>query len=242
VPVEFALPVFAQVALSLQDRIRAGVYEPGSQLPTEAELTAEFGVSRSTVAKALDALRRDGWIDSQRGRGVFVRGVPADVESERHGLGLFGQGEAEAGRRLVAAGVGRPAARVAVELGLGETDEAVFRRWLAVERDGSPVELVTAWFPTALADGTLLGSDEPMTDGIRQHLQARKRVRVNHLTERVSSRLASAEEVRLLEMPRRGPVLAVLVVAQEAAGKVVTVLDAVLPGDRHELEDTYTLP
>jgi len=42
-------------------------------------------------------------------------------------------------------------------------------------------------------------------------------------------------------MPRRTPVLSALVTAYSSAGAVLQVADAVLPGDRHELEDAYGL-
>jgi GntR family transcriptional regulator len=90
-----------------------------------------------------------------------------------------------------------------------------------------------------VASGTLLGSADPIAEGIREHLRARKRLRVDHLTQRVTARLPAAEEAKALEMPRRTPVLGVLVVAYDAASGLVQVVDAVLPGDRHELEDSY---
>ena len=50
----------------VRDRLLQAIAErglrPGDQLPTEAEVTAMFGVSRSTVREALRLLERDGLV------------------------------------------------------------------------------------------------------------------------------------------------------------------------------------
>jgi len=237
--VEFAPPRYVQMVNAIQERIEAGTYLPGSLLPSENQLITEFGVSRTTVTRALNLLRQDGWIDSQQGKGTFVRGRPADAGRVRQGQLLVDRADSDPHTRLLGAGTGRPPGRVAEVLGVAETATAVYRRLLTVEPDGTPAELVTAWFPPEVASGTLLGSPDTITEGIREHLRARKRLRVDHLTQRVTARLPAADEAKALDMPRRTPVLGVLVLAHDAAGGLVQVVDAVLPGDRHELEDTY---
>jgi len=237
--VDFTPPRYAQMVAALQQRIESGAYPPGSLLPSENQLIAEFGVSRTTVTRALHLLRQDGWIDSQQGRGTFVRGRPTTAGRVRHGQQVLDQADTAPAARLLGAGTARPPAWVTAALGTGEGATAVYRRRLTVEGDGTPAELVTAWFPADLAAGTLLASPEPIPEGVREHLRARKRARADHLTERVTARLPTAEEARLLGIPRRTPVLAVLVTARDSTGHVLQVADAVLPADRHELEDTY---
>jgi GntR family transcriptional regulator len=237
--VEFAPPRYVQMVNAIQQRIEAGAYPPGSLLPSENQLIAEFGVSRTTVTRALNLLRQDGWIDSQQGKGTFIRGRPADAGRVRHGQEVLSRPDASARVRLLDVGTARPPARVAEALGVAETAKVIYRRWLAVEPDGTPAELVTTWFPPDVAAGTLLDAPDPITEGITEHLRARKRLRVDHLTERVTARLPTADEAGALGMPRRMPVLGVLVIAHDATGRVVQVADVVLPGDRHELEDTY---
>src|SRR6056297_3114137 len=46
--------------------------EPVAKLPTEADLAQRFGVSRTTLTKALDALKQKGYIKKRRGHGNFV--------------------------------------------------------------------------------------------------------------------------------------------------------------------------
>ena len=60
----------------VRDRLLQAIVErglrPGDQLPTEAEVTALFGVSRSTVREALRLLERDGLVRTEHGRGRFL--------------------------------------------------------------------------------------------------------------------------------------------------------------------------
>jgi len=61
---------YVDVAQAIQGHLRAGTYRPGSLLPTERELQGSFGVSRSTVRKALQHLVESGWAETIANRGV----------------------------------------------------------------------------------------------------------------------------------------------------------------------------
>src|SRR5216684_1929555 len=74
---EYTPPKYAQVIEELQRRIENGEYAPGSLLPSEHQLSAEFAIARPTVVRALRVLRDNGWIETQQGKGSFVRGRPA---------------------------------------------------------------------------------------------------------------------------------------------------------------------
>ena len=64
---------------TLLDWIREGQYPPGSRLPSVAELVEQFGVSRTVVREALQALVGMRLIDMRSGMGSFVRAVPAHM-------------------------------------------------------------------------------------------------------------------------------------------------------------------
>lgn len=59
---------------SLGDRIRDGRLAPGTKLPTEAEIMAEHGVSRTVVREALSRLQAAGQVRTRHGIGTFVVG------------------------------------------------------------------------------------------------------------------------------------------------------------------------
>ena len=60
------------VAERLRDCIRTGDYASGSFLPGERDLAEEFGVSRGTVATAMEALLAERLIEQIQGRGTRV--------------------------------------------------------------------------------------------------------------------------------------------------------------------------
>jgi len=103
---DYAPPKYAQVVAEIKARIERGDYPPGSLLPSEHQLVAEFGVSRPTIVKSLSALRQDGWIDTQQGKGSFVRGRPAldGAERSRPGADILQVPEADLSGELVQAG------------------------------------------------------------------------------------------------------------------------------------------
>ena len=67
-----SVPVYRQIVEQVCRAIDAGVYRPGEALPSQRTLALELRVNPNTVQRAFDELLRDGVIESQRGRGVFV--------------------------------------------------------------------------------------------------------------------------------------------------------------------------
>ncbi|MFE6282599.1 GntR family transcriptional regulator [Streptomyces sp. NPDC057877] len=238
---EVEAPKYVRLAQTIQRRIEDGTYSPGTRVPSENQLVQAFGMSRPTVVRALDLLKRDGWLESRQGYGTIVRGRPEVVEQkDRRGREALERDESRASGRLIEVGRVPVPARVASLLGLPKKAYVLMRRFL-VEVDSEPAELVSSYFPADLTEGTDLGASEVLSGSVREHLEARRKVRFDHVTERVSARLPSSDEAVLLELPDAVPVLSVLVVALDASGQALQVADVVLPGDRQELEDAYRL-
>jgi DNA-binding FadR family transcriptional regulator len=66
------LSLSEQVMHDLDARIGQGELRPGDRLPTERELMARYGVSRTVVREAMSSLRAAGKLATQQGRGAFV--------------------------------------------------------------------------------------------------------------------------------------------------------------------------
>jgi GntR family transcriptional regulator len=64
--------LYAQVESVLATGIADGTFPSGSQLPTEDILLQRFGVSRTTLQKAIQNLINRGLIEIRRGKGTFV--------------------------------------------------------------------------------------------------------------------------------------------------------------------------
>lgn len=239
-PYEYTPPKYAQVVAELQRRIESGEYPPGSLLPSEHQLSDEFQIARPTAVRALRVLRQDGWIETQQGKGSFVRGRPAlaGLEARRPGEDVLNRNELDEPGELIEVGVSNPPARVTALLGLADGTETLARRWL-VRRDGEASEIVTWWVPALLADGTDLASETPLRGGVRAHLARRKGVRVDHVVEQVVARHPTGQEAELLGVDKTSAMLVLYVAGRDATGSSVLALELVMPGDLHELEDAY---
>lgn len=62
-----------ETTAALRAKIAAGPMKTGDRLPTEKELEAEFGVSRTVIREAVAVLKADGLVEPRRGAGIFVR-------------------------------------------------------------------------------------------------------------------------------------------------------------------------
>jgi len=74
------VPAWRQLADALRDRIAAGEWPPGARLPSETRLTQEYALGRTTVRRAVAALRAEGVVEVQHGWGTRV---PSAREVER---------------------------------------------------------------------------------------------------------------------------------------------------------------
>lgn len=65
-------PLYARMETVLASEIESSILVPGSQLPPEGSLMERFGVSRTTVRKAVANLVTRGLLEIRRGKGTFV--------------------------------------------------------------------------------------------------------------------------------------------------------------------------
>ena len=73
-------PLYTQIAELLRTRIDRDELRVGDRLDSEPRLSRELGVSRATVAKALELLVRGGYIERRQGQGTFVTRSPLERE------------------------------------------------------------------------------------------------------------------------------------------------------------------
>ncbi len=67
-----ATPLSVQVAADIEAEIDAGTLAPDTRLPSELELSQQYGVARITVRRAMAELRERGKIVTVQGRGTYV--------------------------------------------------------------------------------------------------------------------------------------------------------------------------
>lgn len=241
-PIEVAIPKYVQVVNAVQARIEDGTYPPGMMIPSETELMREFQASRPIVVRAFDLLRQDHWIEARQGKGRFVLGPPARSAGRDRGkaYALLNGGEGASVHVLSAGPVLTPA-RVASALGVDQGTAVIARQRLVVVDEVGPVELGTTYIPIQLAAGTQVSDRAPISEGVLQHLARVKGVIFDHVAERLSARLPTTEEAKLLDIGRREPVLGAVLTVCDRTAQPLLAVDLVLPGSRHELQDVFAL-
>lgn len=67
------IALYYQLKEELRRKILSGEWKEGSKLPSEKDICEIFGVSRTTVRKAVDELEAEGYLVKKQGRGTFVK-------------------------------------------------------------------------------------------------------------------------------------------------------------------------
>jgi GntR family transcriptional regulator len=218
------------LAADLRRRLSGGQF--AERFPTEAELVRTYSVSRATVRQALARLRDDGLVESRQGAGTFVAdparmGETWGVASLALSLTALGVVESSVVRHR---GI-EEAADHADRLGLAPGDPVV-----RIERvrmgDGEPLAVDRSWLPGNLAAPLL---DADLTSGsLYAALAATCGVRVTGGTEELRPAPATADDRRLLHLPR-GEAVFVLDRVALAGTRPVEVRTTVMRGDRYGL-------
>ncbi len=67
------LPIYRQIMRQITEAVAGGRLKAGDKLPSHRELSETIAVAPLTVKKAYDELEALGFLETQRGRGTFVR-------------------------------------------------------------------------------------------------------------------------------------------------------------------------
>ena len=207
---------FAAIASSLRREIHSGALGSGAAVPSEAQLSSQFGVSRGTVRQALAALRAEGLITGGRGRSPRVtRSILAQSFDQMVSFSAWAEslGFTPSARTLELARrpVGEEAAsKLDLEPG---TPVFQYKRLRLLDGEPAMVELTTfvEWVGRLVVDCDL--------DGGSIYAQLGERgVSFGEAHQSIRAIPATAELAELLAAPRRAPLLEVSRQALDAGG------------------------
>ncbi len=203
---EDAAPLHRRLACHLRRAIRDGALPAGEAVPSEADLTAAYGVSRGTVRQALAALRAEGLIVGGRGAKPVVVRAPqlAQPFSELLSFSAWVRtmGRTPTGRVVSLAM--RPADPATAEA-LGVVPDAPLRHLVRVRlADGVPLMVERTWFAPEVGD--LVADLDLERDSIYAAL-ARHDVVFAAARQSVDAVAAGRVDAGLLDVRRRAPLL-----------------------------------
>ncbi|MGH3938451.1 MAG: GntR family transcriptional regulator [Pseudonocardiaceae bacterium] len=243
--IQEALPKYLQIAGHIRDQIVRGDLAPGDDVPSEREIAATWSVARPTAARALEALRVQGLVESRRGSGTYVRQAKAAPRArERYerarDLGtMYSPAESV---EFVAVDVIPGPEHVVEALQLPADSSAVRRARLLRDADGRPIELSTSWFAPQLAEqAPRLLEPERLRGGTAKYLAEITGRQPAYARDQVAARLATVQERRLLELTRPAAVLVYQLTVYGPADTPIQFDDATYPPDRWAFRQEYPL-
>ncbi|MDX1738135.1 MAG: GntR family transcriptional regulator [Alphaproteobacteria bacterium] len=227
-----ARPLYQQVAEILTEQIAEGQWKSGQLLPSEPKLAQQLGVSPGTVRKALDQLAANQLVTRHQGKGTFVS-ISTREEMmfrffrliEKSGRRTMPESQ-ETGREVMVAGeIYAPIFNISPE------DKVVsFQRLRQVEGVTMMIEHVV--LPQKLfQDVDKIEDHLPTT--LYDFYEQRFGVKVIHVDEEISARLASEEEAQLLSLKIPAAVMTIRRTAQSFNGQVIELRDCVLNPENH---------
>ncbi len=233
---EAPLAPYARVKKHLKDGLAAGRWTPGALMPSEAELVAEFGVSRMTVNRALRELRAEGLVDRSQGVGTFaaqrsrlsstltIRDLHEEIESRghRHHAEVHLKREERAPREL------------AERLGLAP-GAPVFHSLIVHHDNGLPLQCEDRYVNPACAPG-YLQVDFTRTTPTHYLLEVAPLWEAQYAIE---ASAPTQKEARLLGIGPGDPCL-VVVRRTASRGVPITLARLVHPGARYQLEGSFS--
>ncbi|WP_216912593.1 GntR family transcriptional regulator [Nocardia noduli] len=238
--IEEVLPKYLQISGYIRDLIHRGELAPGAEVPSERELAASWKVARPTAAKALNTLRQQGLVQSRRGSGTYVTDTSASArlrEPPRYGT-RYAEHESAT---IVSAEIVSGPEEVIAALELPGGTSVIERKRLVTTESGA-ARIATSWFPGEFATAAeLLLHTEPIPGGVAEYVARTTGFEVAYARDRVSARLASTQERRLLDVPRPAAVLVYHLTLHAADNSPLQFDELVYPPGHWTFQQEYSL-
>ncbi|WP_264937478.1 GntR family transcriptional regulator [Streptomyces sp. A012304] len=235
-------PIYWRIAKELLGELRDGTIPPGERLPGERQLAEQFGVSRVTVRQALEVLRRDGLVETdRRGTHAALPGAPVGTPScLAFPVGARPADDPSALDRATIAWEPPPPEH-AEALGLAPHRPTLVHHYESAGAHGRGARTaVTSFSATALAEVPELARYRDRADAAGSpHLR-----RVYDWMRRAGLTLHHRDSLTLLDLtPLDGtPALRVTRLVHDQYARPLEITDLVMRAPQEDLVYTFTLP
>ena len=202
-----ATPIYLQIQQFLRLAIEQGRFRAGERLPSEQELADRFGTTRATVARALQELVFDGTILRRAGSGTFVGSARSNDLLNTNLLESFEDHRLAAGESLhyeLLLFASEPA-EPALLRALGLDDAHVWRLQRLHCVGGRKLALEVLHMPESIARG--IDGSWLRVRSVQQVLREGLGLHIGRMENAVSASVATAEQSRLLGVPKGSALL-----------------------------------
>lgn len=193
-----------QVENALRQEIESGIWAVGDRIPSEAQLSEKYGVSRVTVRNAISRLVEDGLLVRLQGKGTFVSSHPiqSNVRVSRSFTAICEMQGRTAGAKLIDLQLCEPNAQQAAFLGLAPGERVLRLKRLRLV-DEIPLVVETNYFPESFS----FLMREELSGSLYRLLAQKYQITAAQSRMVVGVCRAGAEHVRWLGVAQSAPLL-----------------------------------
>ncbi len=199
------IPVYYQLRNIIQKKIQNGDYREGDLIPSERELSEDFGISRMTVRQAMNHMVAEGLLIREKGRGTFV----AKRKIEQRNIDSFSESAKKKGlvpSTQVLYFAKEPSREdIAAILGLSLTDSLYVIKRLRYAND-IPVALEEVFIPVSLCPDL---EKFELSNSLYRIINDSYGISIAYMDNVIEASTPTLEEKKLLRVSATSPVLRV---------------------------------
>lgn len=226
------LPIYIQIHNDIKRNIEAEKWKIGDRIPSERELSTEFGVSRMTLRQAIQTLVDEGILERRVGSGTFV----ANQKVQERMSGVTGFTD------LMLAQDKKPSSKTisyhTMEPSLSEMeklkitqDQSVLRMERIRYGDNIPICFEVATVPENIVAGL---EKSEVTSSLYRALEQKKNLSLGKAQQTVSAMLASERIAEYLDIKRGDAILRLRQITYLQDGRPFEYVRTQYVGDRFE--------
>lgn len=199
------LPVYIQIHDQIKEKIEKGFWKIGDRLPSERDLSVQFGVSRMTLRQAIQTLADEGILERKIGSGTYV--ARKKVQEKMSGATSFTEIMLSQGRepssKVVSYFYTAPSSSEMEKLQLKE-DEQILRMERIRYADDVAICFEVASIPERLIKNF---SKAEVTSALYKTLEERGHHKIGAANQTISAMLATEQIAEFLQTKRGDAIL-----------------------------------
>ena len=233
------IPLYHQLTQIFREQITAGDFPEGSLFPSEKEIIARYGISRTTVRLALAAITDLGLIRREQGRGTYV--AATKVFSKLHQLSSFTEevkrlGK-EPGTKLLSLARAQSPFRIAEQLNI-EPEQKILHAVRLRTADDKAIALAFSWFNDIYFPQVRdIDYSQLSLYGI---FEQQLGLTILKATQRAWADIANPDEVKILNIPKGTPVQRLArttwIATDQPGGTPIETVEAAFIGEMYTVE------
>lgn len=217
---KFSIPLHQLLVSKLRRKIISGKLKSGDFFGTEKSLMEDYGVSSTTVRRALQVLTQEGYLFRKPGKGSFIRRVEIEPAGgpllsfyeEMKSLGL------KPSSKLLSIEVQKPNSYIAQKLNLAQADSIYYIKKI-LKANEEPMAILDSYWKFKV--GEQLSKFNLNSTNLLKILENEIGINLGEAEATIEAGMASPEEAKLLGIREKNPVLVMQRVVYSVEGNAI---------------------